>query len=61
MTTCTCACTCTPRPTTYTYILWVDDRCTIVPYGDEEEATRDGESYIAKHGATQFRVEKWQD
>ena len=62
MTTCTCnARNNTPATPTYTYILWVNDRCTIVPYDTEEEATRDGLSYLAKHGASTFRVEKWQD
>ena len=62
MTTCTCACTCTPaNPATFTYILWVDDKCTIVPYDTEEEASLDGQAYIEKHGASTFRVEKWQD
>ncbi len=60
MTTCTCACTCTATPTTFTYILWVNERCTIVPYDTEEEAIKDGESYL-REGASTFRVEKWQD
>ena len=60
MTTCTCNARTNNSPATYTYILWVDDRCTIVPYEDEQEALRDGEAYL-REGASTFRVEKWQD
>ena len=60
MTTCTCACNARTTTPTYTYILWVNDRCTIVPYEDEQEALRDGEAYL-REGASTFRVEKWQD
>ena len=64
MTTCTCTCnartTNNNSPATYTYILWVNEKCTIVPYDTEEEAARDGQAYL-REGASTFRVEKWQD